>query len=72
MPIDQLDDFAEIVAGLELVLQLAEDLTNLVLDGVGTDGPLMEALEAWKELQIDEVAEVVADQRTVVVECPKR
>ena len=33
--IDQLDDFAEVVAGLELVFEFAEDLADLVLDGVG-------------------------------------
>ncbi|WP_216841081.1 hypothetical protein [Acidobacterium sp. S8] len=59
--IDQLNDFAEVVARLELVFEFAEDLTNLVLDGVGTVCPLFEALQVGKEFLVNEVAEVVAD-----------
>lgn len=65
--IDQLDNFVEVVARLKLVLKLAEDLTDLVFDGVGTVSPLFEAFEIGEELPINEVAKVISDKCAVVV-----
>jgi hypothetical protein len=64
---DQLHDFAQVVAGLELVFELAEDLTDLVLDGVGAVRPLFETLQLGEELLVNEVAEVISDEGAVVV-----
>src|SRR6202022_4233012 len=58
--IDVVDDLAHVVAALDLVLDLAEDLPDLVFDRVRPAGPLLEAVEVGKELLADEVAEVVA------------
>jgi hypothetical protein len=62
------DDLAHVVAALDLVLDLSEDLPDLVFDGVRPRGLLRKALEVGKELLVDEVAEVVAGQGFVVVE----
>jgi hypothetical protein len=62
------DDLAEVVAALDLVLDLAEDLANLVFDGVGVGGPLLESAQVGKEFVVDELAEVVAGHCLVVVE----
>ena len=45
-----LDDFPQVVAALELVLHLAEDLADLVFDRVGRVGALLEAAQVRKEL----------------------
>ena len=66
--VDVVDDLAQVVAAVNLVLDLAENLADLVLDGVRPGGPLLEAVQVGKELAVDEVAQVVAGQRTVVVE----
>ena len=42
--IDMVDDLAEVVAARNLVLDLAEDFTDLVFDGVGAAGLLLEAV----------------------------
>jgi hypothetical protein len=66
--VDVIDDLPQVVAALDLVLDLAEDLPNLVLDGVGAGRLLPEAVEVGKELPAHEVAEVVAGRGLVVVE----
>ena len=66
--VDVVDDLAQVVAALDLVLDLAEDLADLVFDGVRPAGLLLEAVQVGKELLIDEIAEVVAGQGLVVVE----
>jgi hypothetical protein len=66
--VDVVDDFAQVVAALNLVFNLAEDFANFVLDGVGTGGALLEAVEVGEELGVDEIAEVVASDGFVVVE----
>ena len=48
--VDVVDDLAEVVAALNLVLDLAEDLTDLVLDGVRPAGLLLEAVQVGEEL----------------------
>jgi uncharacterized protein with PhoU and TrkA domain len=66
--VDVVDDLAQVVAALDLVLDLAEDLADLVFDGVRPAGLLLEAVQVGEELAVDEVAQVVAGQRLVVVE----
>jgi len=58
--VDEVDDLAEVVAGLEPVLELAEDLADLVLDRIGAVGIGLKLLEIGIELVVDEVLEVVA------------
>ena len=65
--VNVVDDLAEVVAGLNLVFDLAEDLADLVLDGVGAGGFGGELLEVREEVIIDEVGEVIAGHRLVVV-----
>jgi hypothetical protein len=62
------DDLAHVVAALDLVLDLSEDFSDLVFDGVRAAGLLFEPVQVRKELVVDEVAEVVAGQRLVVIE----
>jgi hypothetical protein len=66
--VDVVNDLAQVVAALNLVLNLAEDFADLVFDGVWPAGFLLEALEVGKELLVDEVAQIVAGHRGVVVE----
>ena len=66
--VNVVDDLAQVVAALDLVLDLPEDLPDLVFDGVRPAGLLLEAVQVGKELLIDEVAQVVAGQGLVVVE----
>ena len=66
--VDVVDDLAEVVAAGDLVLDLAEDLADLVLDGVRPAGLLLEAVQVGEQLLVDEVAQVVAGHRLVVVE----
>ena len=66
--VDVVDDLAEVVAAVNLVFDLAEDLADLVFDGVRPAGLLLEAVQVGEELLVDEVAEVVAGQGLVVVD----
>ena len=66
--VDVVDDLAQVVAALDLVLDLAEDFADLVFDGVRPAGLLLEAVQVGEELLVDEVAQVVAGQGLVVVE----
>ena len=62
------DDFAEVVAALDLVADLPEDLADLVFDGVRSAGALFETVEVRKELLIDEVPEVITGKGLVVID----
>ena len=42
--VDVVDDLAEVVATLNLVLDFAEDLSDFVFEGVGTGSLLLELL----------------------------
>jgi hypothetical protein len=66
--VDVVDDLAQVVAAVDLVLDLAEDLADLVFDGVRPAGALLEAVQVGEELGVDEVAQVVASLGLVVVE----
>jgi hypothetical protein len=62
------DDLAQVVAALDLVADLAENLADLVFDGVRAAGALLEAVQVGAELEVDEVPEVVTGERLVVVD----
>ncbi len=66
--VNVVDDLAQVVAALDLILNLAENLPDFVFDGVRAAGLFLEPLQIREELQIDEVPEVVAGQGGVVVE----
>ena len=66
--IDVVDNLAQVVAALNLVLDLTEYLPNLVFDGVRAARLLLEAVQVGKELPADEVPEVVAGAGLVVIE----
>lgn len=66
--VDDVDDLAEIVAALNLVLDFAEDLADLVLEGVGAGGLLLELLEVGEKGIVDEVAEVLSVHHLLVIE----
>jgi hypothetical protein len=42
--VNVVDDFAEVVAALNLVFDFAEDFTDFVFDGVGAAGLLLETV----------------------------
>jgi hypothetical protein len=65
--VDMVDDLAQVVAALNLVLDLAENLADLVFDGVGTGGLELEAVQIGEQLLVDEIAQVVPGQGTVVI-----
>jgi hypothetical protein len=65
--IDMVDDLAQVVAALDLVFDLAKDLADLVLDGVRPAGLLLETMQVWKELEIDELGEIRACLGNVVI-----
>ena len=66
--VDDLGDFAEVVAALGAVFELSEDFPDLVLDGVRPGGLLLEAVQVGEEFPIDEVEEVVAGVCPVMVD----
>ncbi len=65
--VDVVDDFAQIVAAVDLVLDLAEDFADLVFDGVRAIGFLLEAVQVGKQLAVYEVAQIIAGRRFVMV-----
>jgi hypothetical protein len=66
--VDVVDDLALVVAAVDLVLDLAEDLADLVFDGVRPAGALLEAVQIGEELGVDELAQIVAGPGLVVIE----
>ena len=66
--VDVVDDLAQVVAALDAVLYLAEDLADLVFDGVRAAGLLLETVEIGEELGVDEGDEVITSQGGVVVD----
>ena len=60
-------DIAQSVATLEVVLDLAEDLFDFVFDGIGAFRRRFEFRQMRKELAIREVNEIIADQCFVTV-----
>jgi hypothetical protein len=66
--INVVDYFAQVVAALNFVFDLPENLPYFVFDGVWPGRLLREAMQVWKELLVDEISQVVAGHRGVVVE----
>jgi len=66
-PVDVVDDFAEVVAALDAVLDLAENFPDLVFDGVRAGSLGLEAVQVGEELAVDEGDQVVAGEGDVVV-----
>ena len=62
------DDLAKVVAALNLVLDLTEDLADLVFDSVRAGRLLPEAMQMGEELSVHEVPEIIAGGGLVVVE----
>ena len=58
--VDMVDDLAQVVAAVNLVLDLAEDLADLVLDGVRPAGLLFEAVQVGEQLAVYEIPQIVA------------
>jgi len=70
--VDVVDDVAQAVAAVNLVLDLPENLADFVLDGVRPGRLLLEAVQVGEELAVHEVAQVVPGHRLVVVKLPIR
>jgi len=66
--VDVVDDLAQVIAAVDLVLDLAENFANLVFEGIWPAGLLLESVQVRKKLAVHEFAQVVASQRFVVVE----
>ena len=66
--VDVVDDLPQVLAALDAVFDLAEDLANLVFDGVWPRGFLLEGVQVWEQFLIDECQQVVAAQGGVVVD----
>jgi hypothetical protein len=66
--INMIDDLAQVVAALDLVLELGKDLPDLVLDGIRTGGALREPLQVGEELLVDEVAKIIPGERLVMIQ----
>lgn len=58
--VDVVEDLAQVVAALDLVLDLPENLPDLVFDRVRPAGLLLEPMQIRKELAVDEVPQVIA------------
>ncbi|RFC34709.1 MAG: hypothetical protein DID90_2727554689 [Candidatus Nitrotoga sp. LAW] len=65
--VDVVDDLAQVVAAVNLVLDLAENFADLIFEGIRPAGLLLKAVQVGEELAVDEIAQVVAGQRFVVV-----
>jgi hypothetical protein len=50
--VNVVDDLAQVVAALDLVLDLAEDFADLVFDGVRPGGLLLEAVQVGKSFRL--------------------
>lgn len=66
--VDVVDDLAQVVAALNAVLNLTEDFTNLVFDGVWPGGLLLEAVQVREKLGVDELDQVIARLGGIVVD----
>ena len=66
--VDVIDDLTQIVAALNLVSYFPENLPDLIFDRVGPRGFQFESMQVRKEFLIDEIPQIVAGHRGVVVE----
>jgi len=65
--VNMIDDLAEVVTALNLVLDLAEDLADLVFKGIWAAGLCRKAVQIRKELPVHKVTQVISRHRFVVV-----
>ena len=70
--VDVIDDFAQVVAAVNLVFDLAKYLADLVFNRVRPAGFLFEAVQIRKQRAIHKIAQVVASARLVVIELAAR
>ncbi len=68
--INVIDDLPQVIAALNLVLDLPKDLSDLVVDGVGRGCPQFELFKVWKELSIHKVTKVIPGHGLVMVQLP--
>ena len=66
--VDMVDDLPQVVARLNLVLDFAENFTDLVFDRIRSRRLLLEAVQVGDQLVVDEVPEVITGLRLVVVD----
>lgn len=66
--IDVVDDLTQVITALDLILDLPEDFADLIFDRIRPAGPLLEAVQVGKELRDDELAQVIAGLRLVVID----
>ena len=66
--VDMVDDLPQVVARLNLVLDFAENFTDLVFDRIGARRLLFEAVQVGNQFVVDEVPEVITGLRPVVVD----
>ena len=59
--IDLLDDFAQVVAVGDLVADLAEDFTDLVLDRIWSARSILESRQIGEQVVIDKLQQVIPD-----------
>jgi len=65
--VNVINDLAQVVTALDLVLNLSKYFADLVFDSIRAGGPLFEAVEIGEELAVDEIAKVIAGHGGVVV-----
>ena len=65
--VNLIDDVAEVVSALKLVVYLSEYLADLVFNGVQARSAALETFEIWEELGVNEVLEIIAGHRTVEI-----
>jgi len=65
--INPVNHLAQVIAALDTVFQLAEDLANLVLDGGGALRRGLESFQVGKKLTVNKILEVIAGRRPVMV-----
>ena len=70
--VDVVNDLAQVVAAGNLVFDLAENLADFVFNGARPGGPLREIVEIGKELLVDEILQVIARERGIVVKLAVR
>jgi hypothetical protein len=63
-----IDYLSQVVTALDFVFDLSEDLPDFIFDGVRSAGLLSEAAQVREELVIDEIPQVVAGKRFILVD----
>src|ERR1700682_2783023 len=68
--VNLIDNLAQVVAALNLVLYFAKYLPNFAFNSVWTARLLLKTMQVGKELSVHKVAKIVAGQCLVVIELP--